>query len=398
MPVLACARESSEAELSSSPRSPVSRLIRLTLVTLAIVAVYSVSLREAEIDIPALVTGIPNGLSLVRDFFTPDVTVRETAKSSVGFDFPVPCGSAPEGTVPESGPRIIPSVPCGDVGDTFTVEGVDLRAGADVSLWWILQGILDQRLRAARITTDSKGYFQTEVEIRPIVATKEGSASKLTGEITSEIGALKLSPALLETVDAAILTLFMALIATSLAAIFAVPLSFLAAANITRHGRLGSASYYAARGFLNITRTFDPLVLATIFGLWVGFGAFAGVLALAVFTVGSLGKMYSEAVESIDPGPVEAVTATGAGPVATIFYAVIPQVIPEFTSFSVYHWDINVRISTIIGFVGGGGIGFLLNQRLRTFSYHKAGTAILAIVFVVSLLDFFSAAVRKRVT
>ena len=71
--------------------------------------------------------------------------------------------------------------------------------------------------------------------------------------------------------------------------------------------------------------------------------------------------MYSEAVESIDPGPVEAVTATGAGPVETIFYAVIPQAIPEFTSFSVYHWDINVRISTIIGFVGGGGIGFLLN-------------------------------------
>jgi phosphonate transport system permease protein len=367
-------------------------------VSLAIVAVYSVSLREAEIDIPALVKGIPNGLSLIRDFFTPDVVVRETAKSSVGFDFPAPCGSAPEGAVPESGPRIIPSVPCGDVGATIIVEGVDLRAGADVSLWWILQGIPDQRLRAARVATDSEGYFKTEIEIRPIVAAKEGRASKLTGEISYEVGALKLSPALLETVDATILTLFMALIATSMAAIFAVPLSFMAAANITRHGGLASALYYASRAFLNLTRSFEPLVLATIFGLWVGFGAFAGVLALAVFTVGSLGKMYSEAVESIDPGPVEAVTATGASPVETIFYAVIPQVIPEFTSFSVYHWDINVRISTIIGFVGGGGIGFLLNQRLRTFSYHKAGTAILGIVLVVSLLDFFSAAVRRRVT
>ena len=384
--------------MPSSPRPSAPRFIRLTVVTLAIVAVYSVSLRETEIDIPALVTGFPNGLSLVRDFFTPDVAVRETAKVSVGIDFPVPCGSAPEGAVPESGPRIIPSDPCGDVGATIIVEGMGLAAGADVSLWWVLQGIPDQRLRAARITTDSEGHFQTTVEIRPIVAAKEGRASKLTADITQEVGALKPSPALLETADAAILTLFMAFIATSMAAIVALPLSFLGAANITRHGGLGSAIYHATRAYLNITRTFEPLVLATIFGLWVGFGAFAGVLALAVFTVGSLGKMYSEAVESIDPGPVEAVRATGAGPVATIVYAVIPQVIPQFTSFSVYHWDINVRISTIIGFVGGGGIGFLLNQRLRTFSYHKAGTAILAIILVVSLLDFFSAAVRKRAT
>jgi len=364
---------------------------------LAIGTVYSLSLREVEIDIPALVTGIPNGISLVRDFFTPDVAVREVAKSSVGFDFPVPCGSAPERAVPVSGPRIIPSVPCDDVGATIIVEGVDLGAGAKVSLWWILQGIPDQRLRAARVTTDSEGYFRTEVEIRPIVAANEGNASKLMGEITHEVGALKPSPALLETVDAAIQTLFMALIATTMAAIVAVPLSFMAAANITRHGGLGTALYNASRGFLNITRTFEPLVLATIFGLWVGFGAFAGVLALAVFTVGSLGKLYAEALESIDPGPVQAVTATGASPLEVIVYAVIPQVVPQFTSFSVYHWDINVRISTIIGFVGGGGIGFLLNQRLRTFSYHKAGTAILAIVLVVSLLDFFSAAVRKRV-
>ena len=137
--------------MSAPPRLPVSRIISITLVTLTIVAVYSVSLREAEIDIPALVTGIPNGLSLVQDFFTPDVVARETARSSVGFDFPVPCDSAPEGAVPESGPRIIPSVPCDDVGATIIVEGVDLEPEADVSLWWILQGIPDQRLRAARV-------------------------------------------------------------------------------------------------------------------------------------------------------------------------------------------------------------------------------------------------------
>ncbi len=106
---------------------------------------------------------------------------------------------------------------------------------------------------------------------------------------------------------------------------------------------------------------------------------------------------HAEAVENINPGPIKAVAATGASPLEIIVHAVIPQIVPEFISFSVYHWDINVRISTIIGFVGGG-IGFLLNERLRTFSYHKARTAILAIVVSVSLLDFMSAEVRKRFT
>jgi phosphonate transport system permease protein len=108
--------------------------------------------------------------------------------------------------------------------------------------------------------------------------------------------------------------------------------------------------------------------------------------------------MFSEAVESIDPGPVEAVAATGASYVEQVFYAVIPQIMPGYTSYTVYHWDINVRISTIIGFVGGGGIGYLLNQRLRMFAYNQAGTALWAIVLVVWLLDFFSAEIRKRVT
>jgi phosphonate transport system permease protein len=384
--------------LSSAATLSIPRLIRLTLVVVVIAVIYAVSLREAQIDILALITGIPNGLALVRDFFTPDVLMRETASSAIALDFPVPCGSAPEAVLPDSGPRIVPSVLCDDVGSTPVVEGFDLHPGSEVRLWWILQGIPDQRLRAATLTADSLGYFRAEVEVRPIVAAKGGKASELQAEVSYEVGGLKPSPALLETVDAAVLTLFMALIATSLAALVAVPISFLAAANVTRHGALGSALYYVARAYLNVTRTFEPLVLATIFGLWVGFGAFAGVLALTVFTVGSLGKLYAEAVESIDPGPVEAVAATGANGLQTIIYAVIPQVVPEFMSFSVYHWDINVRISTIIGFVGGGGIGFLLNERLRTFSYHKAGTAILAIVVVVSLLDLFSAQIRKGVT
>jgi phosphonate transport system permease protein len=149
---------------------------------------------------------------------------------------------------------------------------------------------------------------------------------------------------------------------------------------------------------LNITRSYDSLVLATVFALWVGFGAFAGVMALTVITVASLGKLFSEAVENIDPGPIEAVAATGATTMEVVRFAVVPQVIPDFISYIIYHWDINVRISTILGFVGGGGIGFYLSQRINVLEYRKAGTAIWAIVIVVWAMDFLSAEIRKRYT
>jgi phosphonate transport system permease protein len=194
-------------------------------------------------------------------------------------------------------------------------------------------------------------------------------------------------------------TIFMALLATTLGTILAIPLSFLAARNITYRGRLGKAVYFITRSFLNIIRSYEPLVMATIFALIVGFGnPFAGVLALVIVTTASLGKMFSESVEGIDNGPIEAITATGANRAQVILYGVVPQIIPDFLSFTIYHWDINVRISTIIGFVGGGGIGYFLSQAINTFAYHKAGTALLAIIIVVWVLDFLSSEVRKQLT
>jgi phosphonate transport system permease protein len=129
----------------------------------------------------------------------------------------------------------------------------------------------------------------------------------------------------------------------------------------------------------------------------VGIGPFAGVLALAVHSVASLGKLYSEAIESIDPGPIEAITATGAGRLQTIVFAIIPQFIPQFISFTLYRWDVNVRMSTIIGFVGGGGIGFLLTQYIQLLDWAKAGTAIWAIAIVVIVIDLASARIRQAV-
>jgi phosphonate transport system permease protein len=178
--------------------------------------------------------------------------------------------------------------------------------------------------------------------------------------------------------------------------IVAAPLSFLAARNVTKRGPGGTAVYYATRTFFSVFRSYEALILAMLFAFWVGFGAFAGVIALSIITVASLGKLYSEAVENIDPGPVEALTATGANRLQVVLYGVIPQIVPDFLSFTIYHWDINVRISTIIGYVGGGGIGFYLSQMINTSQNHKAGTAIWAIVAVVWTMDFLSSEVRKR--
>jgi ABC-type phosphate/phosphonate transport system permease subunit len=137
--------------------------------------------------------------------------------------------------------------------------------------------------------------------------------------------------------------------------------------------------------------------MAVVFAVWVGIGPFAGVLALGLHSIASLGKLYSEQIESIEPGPIEAITATGASALQVIRYAVVPQIVPPFIAFTIYRWDINVRASTIIGFVGGGGVGFLLNQYINLFQWQSAATAVWGITLVVAVMDYFSAAVRERV-
>jgi len=161
---------------------------------------------------------------------------------------------------------------------------------------------------------------------------------------------------------------------------------------------IGSTIYLVLRTILNATRSIEPLVYVIIFVVWVGIGPFAGALALALHTIASLAKLYSEQVESILPGPLEAVTATGANRLQTIVYAVVPQIIPPYISFTMYRWDINVRMSTIIGFAGGGGIGFLLQQNIRLLDYRAAAVQMLAIALVVASMDYTSAIIREKFT
>ncbi len=160
---------------------------------------------------------------------------------------------------------------------------------------------------------------------------------------------------------------------------------------------IGRLVYEVVRFILNATRSIEAFVWALIFVTWFRLGPFPGTVALMVHSIAALGKLYSEQIEAIDAGPVEAVRATGANELQTIVYAVVPQIIPPFISFTIYRWDINVRMSTIIGLVGGGGIGQMLFQYQNLGQWRQVSVAVILIVAIVMTLDQVSARVRERI-
>ena len=193
-----------------------------------------------------------------------------------------------------------------------------------------------------------------------------------------------------------IVTIFLGIIATVFAIIVALPLSFLGARNIMAGNVLTGGIYVVVRLVFTIIRSIDVLIVVIIFGVLLGIGSAAGVLALAFHNVGVLGKLYSEAIEGIDPGPLEAITATGANRVQVIWTAVLPQIVNPYISFTIYRLDTNVRLAPILGLVGGGGIGILLFQSVNLLQYGAAGLIIFMIVVTVALMDFASAQIRRR--
>jgi len=191
-------------------------------------------------------------------------------------------------------------------------------------------------------------------------------------------------------------TIFLALMGTFFALLVSIPLSFLGARNLMGNSTAGWATYYAVRTLFNVLRSIETLILAVIMAVVVGLGPFAGVMAIVIHSIGAMGKLYSESIESIDPGPIEAITATGANRLQVVLFAVLPQVVPQFLSFTMYRWDINVRLSTVIGLVGGGGIGFILIQYINLLQWNQAATALWLIGIVVITMDYASAIIREK--
>jgi len=188
-------------------------------------------------------------------------------------------------------------------------------------------------------------------------------------------------------------TVQVAIWGTTLAVILALPLGFLAAKNVSPHPVL----YNVSRLILNTQRSISELVFALIFVAAVGLGPFPGVLALAFHSAGQLGKFYAEAIENIDPGPMEALESTGAHKVQTLVFSVVPQILPEFVTYTLYRWEVNVRAATVLGLVGAGGIGFELMKSMRLFNYQETSMILIIILITVIIIDYISSRIRTYI-
>ncbi|MCA1993640.1 MAG: phosphonate ABC transporter, permease protein PhnE [Coleofasciculus sp. S288] len=187
-----------------------------------------------------------------------------------------------------------------------------------------------------------------------------------------------------------LITISMGVWGTLLAAIVAVPLSVLASDNVSPVWIV-----QPTRRIMDAMRAINEIVFALVFVSAVGLGPFAGVLALFIHTAGILGKLFSEAVEAIDPGPVEGIRATGSSKIQEIIFGILPQVMPLWTSFTLYRFESNVRSASVLGIVGAGGIGVSLYQSFNAFEYSQVCAILIILVAATTLIDTFSAKLRN---
>jgi phosphonate transport system permease protein len=209
----------------------------------------------------------------------------------------------------------------------------------------------------------------------------------------AEFGRAFLNPDFHEWRDYAsdmILTVQIAIWGTALAAVVGIPFAVMSASNV--------APWWVVqpvRRLMDSCRAINEIVFALLFVVAVGLGPFAGVMALFVHNIGVFSKLYSEAVESIDPRPVEGIRATGAGILPEVIYGVIPQVVPLWSSFALYRLETNVRSATTLGIVGAGGIGQTLYESIRSFHYAETAAQMIIVVVTVIVIDMLSARLRK---
>jgi phosphonate transport system permease protein len=187
-----------------------------------------------------------------------------------------------------------------------------------------------------------------------------------------------------------LVTVQIAIWGTLLAILAAVPLGLLSASNV-----VSPWLYQPVRRLMDAFRAINEMVFAMLFIVAVGLGPFAGVLALFVHTTGTLAKLFSEAVEAVDPRPIEGIRATGAHPIAEIVYGILPQVMPLWVSYSLYRFESNVRSASVVGMVGAGGIGVILYEVIRGFQYPQTCAVLIILIATVTMIDLISSYLRK---
>ncbi|HEY9595408.1 MAG TPA: phosphonate ABC transporter, permease protein PhnE [Spirochaetia bacterium] len=390
-----------------------------TMLTLILLAFFVLGWQISEINPKKLVTDFPQAMRPLGMVIWPwqAAIVQDPIQSIAGASIMVPTapdGGPPPDPVVEGKPHVAAEPRTGELsrmddnnnlvpGTTLTLTGTGFKPGIPVAIWWIDPlGNAFQVRRAGKylaLMPDDTGSFTIDFpmpyNLGPQVQGKD-QPHRVEARQTIGLSPVRASEPLIIVIQRMVETIFMGMMATLFGIILSIPVSFLAARNIMSGSPVLVGIYYVTRTILNIVRAIEPLIWALIAVVWVGLGPFAGIVALTVHSVAALGKLYSEAIEGIDSGPIEAIQATGATRLQTIMYAVVPQMISPFVSFSIYRWDVNVRMSTVIGLVGGGGVGFILVQYIRLLDYRAAGIAVWFIAVTVAILDYVSAEIRAR--
>jgi phosphonate transport system permease protein len=382
-----------------------SRSLKVPLVIAAIMF-YGVGWVATAIDLSAFAKNFDRAVQqILRPMTQPDFIEPRSEVREAWVELQVPCSETPlAGTNTLEGMTLQLSAGCANVGELLTITGSGFWADTDAAVIWQspIGDFFPLREGGQAITTRTDAQGNLSLTVSVPLAIPPGIDPNLPQEQRVYIRqARPLSGYQLSTnggfvVQGIYETLALALMATTLGTIFAIPISFFAARNLMSTNPLTLGLYVVVRTLLNILRSIEALIIAIVFVVIVGLGPFAGMLALAVHTVAALAKLYSEVIEGIDPGPIEAMRATGANWLQVVRYGVVPQIIPPFAAFTIYRWDINVRSSVIIGFVGGGGIGFFLVQWVNLSDFRAVSASFIAILIVVALMDQLSARVRER--
>jgi len=378
---------------------PVTMLIP---VLLWLFVAYGIGIRVTEFKISALFKNQERASAVIQPMLKPRFLEKKYEKIDGWVFYQVPCSDNPP--VPErvnaSGIKVSITPACANINEFISVSAEGLWPNEPVTLYWYDTISSTSGMWESVADGDGKVTFFFSIPPQALINSTDPTKPTLhqpTVVQKREIKGYQFTSTMRYLFQGIYETIALAFLATVLGALLAIPISFLAARNLMGGNPLTLGIYFIVRTLLNIFRSIESLIIAIIFVVIVGLGPFPGLLAITIHTIAALGKLYSEVIEGIDTGPIEAIKATGADWTQVVRFAVIPQIVPTFTALTIYRWDINVRSSTIIGFVGGGGIGFFLYQWILLGDYRSLSSAFIAIAVVVIVLDFFSARLRERI-
>jgi phosphonate transport system permease protein len=276
--------------------------------------------------------------------------------------------------------------------------GHERRGGATLANWLITAGI---------IALFVWSYYGSDIRLGELFS-REGSGQILT--YIRKLFPPDLSPnALREGFRGAVETFAISFLGTLLAFAIGLSIVFFASRNLMYSGllyemepgdwwrrALRMVPYFAAKTLLNVLRTIPEIVWALIFVFIVGLGPFPGTLALGFHTGGVLGKLFGEVLDDVDYQPIEALQSTGASRLQILFYGIAPQVFPQFISYTLYRWEVNIRVAAVLGFVGAGGLGQRIQIAISLFLEHQLLTLLIFIYILVTIVDYLSAYLRRK--